>query len=296
MKRRINAFMALTMLSLSVSAPVFAVTPGAEPRPWKPGGFCANLSTLQAMSEKQISTQVTSRSEAYDANAKKRAENRQTWDEKRLEAQKKWDGTREKNLTTLDAKAKTPVQQAAVLAYRKALLSAVEARRLSYDKARSDFRAGVDKVLADRNAQVLAAFAQYQTDVKTAFAKADTACKSAKPDESAIRTTLLADLKAARQKLADARKAGPSVGEQISALSVKRQAAEKAADQAFQKARDAARETLQKALADAKITLSQQKGGSSVKSEVVTKTQVDRKPRAQTPSTTTSAPAPTPIR
>ncbi len=266
MKRRTNAFMALTMLSLSVSAPAFAVESRlVEPPHYVASVFCAKLDSLQKINDEQIEKRLSNRTETFTENATKREENRKGWDEKRAESQKNWDENREKNLANLGAKAKTPAQKAAVQAYRSALLAAVEARRLAYDKARSDFRAGVDKVLADRNTNLVAQFTQYKADSAAAFAKAEVACKAPKPDGNAIRTALLADLKAAREKLNVARKANPKVGEQISALAQKRHEAEKVADDAFNKAREAARAVLQKALADAKETLIKQKNAKSVK-------------------------------
>ncbi len=274
MKRRINAFMALTMLSLSVSAPAFAVENRVMPPRGEVTAFCASLSTLQKLSESQIEKRLSNRTETFTNNATKREENRKGWDEKRAESQKNWDENREKNLANLGTKAKTPAQKAAVQAYRSALLAAVEARRLAYDKARSDFRAGVDKVLADRNANLVAQFTQYKADSAAAFAKAEIACKAPKPDGNAVRTALLADLKAAREKLNVARKANPKVGEQISALAQKRHEAEKVADEAFKKARESAREVLQKTLAEAKATLMQQKEAKSVKNQVRERHQV----------------------
>ena len=279
MKRQISACAALMMLSLSVSAPVFA-----DDQAVANTGVCANLSTLQQQTDQQLQKRIDTQASRYQKNSDKRTENRTEWDQKREEARKKWDDTRSSNIQKLDQKAKSSAQKAAVAAYKTALLAAIEARRAAYDTARSDFRSAVDKVFVDHNALLLAQIKQFKTDSDAAYSKAELACKSSDVNQTAVREALLSDLKAARQKYLDAKQANPKIGEQISALAHKRHDAQKAADQAFENAREAARVALKKALKEASFA-KQDDTAKKVMDVVKTK----KKSRVEVPSTSSSS-------
>ena len=116
------------------------------------------------------------------------------------------------------------------------------------DAANLTFRTARDPLVAKRQDAVKPAEAAFKTSVAAAIAKAQADCRAANSDPVAIRQALMDSVKTATTQFhASVAQALGTIGQQIAALTATRNAAVKAANQAFKAAVAQARQTLKAA-------------------------------------------------
>lgn len=156
------------------------------------------------------------------------------------------DEKRSEHLSDLTALADTDAKKQALDQFQSDIAEAVRARRDAVDAANVDFRTGLQGLMDARRPAVDAATSTLAASVRQALANAESDCAS-KTAPAKIRETLLAALKAARDRfqadLQDVEKLGP----QLQTLIDTRKTAQQKASDDFQAAVDAAKGKLKAA-------------------------------------------------
>lgn len=256
--RKILGHVLATFLVLFVSLPVFVLAESGNAQQGQAGSaseakkkvndkindkFCTALgNNYDKMKQKieQIESKIRTR----------KTERAQKWEEKSAditakltEARKNADAKFTEKMNALKEKALTDEQKTAIEAFIKTEQAAVSKRRAAVDAARKTFQSGVSQAINSNQAEAEKIAATFRTSVANAFEKAQSSCSTG-TDPQTVRTTLRAELKAAKDKLSSDRKA-LGTSDQVKALVETRKAA-------MEKARTEFRATMDKALADLK--------------------------------------------
>ena len=200
--------------------------------------FCTNLAKLETSIANRIPKREEKRDDRLDTRIAKVGNHFQLRLTKLEDHRSDWDKNRIDRYTKMEARASTTAQIAAVATFKTNVDAAVKVRRAAVDSAVKTFQDGVNKLLAGRQTTVDAAFAKLKTDTSAAIAKAKEACANG-TDPMTIRTTLATDLKVANDAFSASIKPSTTLESQVNALRVTRDAAVKAAIEAFNKVLDA---------------------------------------------------------
>lgn len=249
------AVSACSLLSLGIMlispAATFALdkpqNDGAHSAAPKTSDFCTKLASDQGKYTSELNGRVAKASDALQGRNEKWSTVWANVDSKVTEDRQKADTERQADFAKLQAKATTSSEQQAVQAYETAVNNAVSTRRAAYDSAREAFRNGVETIVSGRQSTIAGQLNSFETAVNTAFQNAQASCASNPSDGPAIRATLMAALKSARENYTSDRKGDATVGSQIQQLIATRDAAFKAANQTFQNSMTAAAQTLKAA-------------------------------------------------
>lgn len=213
----------------------------------KTSPFCTELPVRATTITGRVSTLVGKVSQAWAQQDQKLTAEYQKVDQDVTVDRQKADSERTGDFNKLEAKAKTDAEKQAVQTYEAAVQNAVSTRRAAYDTARQTYRAGVQAAITTRRGTVTGQLNTFQSSVNSAISIAEASCASTPNDGLAIRQTLQASLKSARETFQGDRKGDETVGSQVKQLATTRNSAFKAADQAFQASLSAARTTLKQA-------------------------------------------------
>jgi hypothetical protein len=165
---------------------------------------------------------------------------------KLAELRAKWDAQRKERYAKLEAKATTDAQKAAVTAFEATVDQAVATRRAAVDAAIATYQTQIDAARSTRNDQIKVAMTTFKAAVKAAQDQAKASC-SAGTDPATVRQTFTAALDSARANLKTAIANADKVKTDIQPLTDARNAAVKAANDAFHTTVQAAAVTLKAA-------------------------------------------------
>lgn len=248
-KRFFNAAVAFA-LAASMALPFAAgaqvgldVSVGARP---DDAGFCKGLAAMAAKVEERVAA-GTSAIAAKRAEAQTRLDERKTsHDTKLAEARAKEDEMRDERVADLEVIADTDAEKQALEKFQADVAAAVTVRRAATDLANEAFRDGLKAKIAARASAVDAATTTFNAAVRAALAKAKADCASGVSPAS-VRTTLMASLKAAREKMQSDLQEIAKLGPQVKALIDVRVAAHEKAMADFHASLDAAKAELKAA-------------------------------------------------
>lgn len=236
--KRILTTIVAAMVVANVATPLASFAQVATTTP-PASQLCARLSDLEAKIDQQIETRKA-KIEASRTDAENRIKSR--WEERdaKLAANRKQhDFNRSQHYEKLEARATTDAQKTAVEQFRTEMEAAVALRREAVNVAGLTFRQGLSNALTSRTAKVDTAMGAYANSVTTAIDKAQADCASGIAPKT-VRSTLQADLKAAREKFVADKRAIEALISQMEPLVTARKAAlQKAADD-FKAAAEAA--------------------------------------------------------
>lgn len=210
--------------------------------------FCANLTTSTNKITSRLTDLRNKASAAADARDQQIASRQETWDQKIQAARAAADQKRTTNLEKLLAKAKGGNQLGAAQEYQRVVLEAVETRRTANDEARAAYREAVATVLASSRTNMATDADAYAQKVAEAKDAAAASCKATSADGPAIRKTMTASLKEARDTFKTDRQDRVSTGYAIKELAERRNQTIKANNETFKKTTEAARDKLRTAL------------------------------------------------
>ncbi len=163
--------------------------------------------------------------------------------DKIAETRAEWNANREEHFKKLEERSQTDAQKQAVLTFRQAVTSAIEARKKAIDEARETFKKGVENAVSARKTAVDATKLVFKNTVTAAVDEAKAAC-SANTDIKTIRENLQKKLKAAREKFAADRQTIEKMKDGAQTLiTARRNAVEKAISD-FKNAMQTAKNTL----------------------------------------------------
>lgn len=200
--------------------------------------FCTNIESLTGKVVAKVPKREDKRDEHLDNRVTKVNGRLQLRVEKLDDRREQWDENRVDRYAKIDIRATTTVQKEAVLAFKTNIDAAVKVRRTAVDAAVKAFQDGVNKLLADRQTKVDAAFATLKTATDAAVAKAKADCKAGK-DPKTVRVQFAADIRAANTAFTASIKPAGDIETKVKALRTTRDAAVKAAVEAFKKTFDA---------------------------------------------------------
>lgn len=200
--------------------------------------FCTNVDTLTGKVVAKVPKREDRRDEHLDDRVTKVNGRLQLRVEKLDDHRDKWDDNRTDRYAKIDIRATTTVQKEAVATFKTNVEAAVKVRRTAVDAAVKAFQDGVNKLLADRQTKIDAAFATLKTATDAAIAKAKADCASGK-DPKTVRVQFAADLRAANTAFAATIKPAGDMDTKVKDLRKTRDAAIKAAVDAFKKTFDA---------------------------------------------------------
>lgn len=160
--------------------------------------FCARLSTTASKIDQRIinrdakleskQTEILNKIEARrDKRGVKIAEKRAKWDLNRVE-----------HFAKLETKTQTDEQKQAVIAFTRAVQTAITTRRAAIDTAIQDFQQGINEAHFTRKSSADIVIGIFRNSITSAFEKAESDCENG-IDPKTIRENLRTDLKTARE-------------------------------------------------------------------------------------------------
>lgn len=162
--------------------------------------FCQNLERYRTQLTSRLQEREQVRMQRKSERGSQLGENRSKRNEALLERRNTADQNREQLYTTLETKASTESQKAALEKFRNQIEEAVRVRRSAVDSAISDFRSSVDKLVSDRDVKVASAIEKYEEDIQKAFHTAQNSC-DANSNTTSIRSTLMTQIKTSNESL-----------------------------------------------------------------------------------------------
>ncbi len=244
--KAIVASVSTVVLSVFVVVPAFAVETTTGENRDTSATVCSRITTFaktgkENLSEKR-STLQTDFSKRLSGIATKQTDVDKKVSEARLAAKTKF----EEKIAKLEAKEDlTDVQKAAIETYKTEVQAAEVTRAAAIDDARAAYRTGLASLVTTNQQTLSSAVTTYQTAVSTALATATANCTEA--NATATLATLKASLKSAREVL-NAKRTPDTNKAAIKQLATTRDAAIKAANEAFKTKVTALTVTLKAAL------------------------------------------------
>jgi hypothetical protein len=247
--RIVTSVASITAVSMFVIAPAtFALSaPVTTPAVKETSPFCTNIVTNVGKLTTSLNAAKVKVDSARTDRVSQQTANRTKWDQELAANRTKSDQQRKDNFTKLEAKATTDAQKTAVKNYESTITDAIAKRRDANDAARATFRSGVDSAISSQNSTINAQSVLLSTAISTAISTAQAACYATPANGPAIRETLQASIKTAKDTFNTARKSDGTIGDQIQKLTEIRNTAIKANDSAFEAAAKTARDTLKAA-------------------------------------------------
>lgn len=127
--------------------------------------FCSKVDASATATAAAISEKEAAFASGKSAGVKALKESRAASDKALYDARVAANGEYAAQFKALLAEATTPEEKAAVAAFKKATLKAVETRRANVDIAIARYRAGIDAILAARSTSYLSALAELKIAV-----------------------------------------------------------------------------------------------------------------------------------
>ena len=168
-------------------------------------------------------------------------------DSNRTALRTKWSANRDAQFKSLENRATTDDQKAAVSAFESTTKDAISKRETAVDAALATFRDGVKNLIDSRKEGVGTDMTALKDAIDAAFSTAKSSCSGSNPDAASIRTTLRTAIQAARTKFQTEKQGTPKVGENIQPLIDARKASVDKAMADFKATMEQARTTLKKA-------------------------------------------------
>lgn len=256
MKKFIKVFVFSAFVSTS-ALPFMAVAE-VPTSTGKGGGEAALCSNLAGRASEWVNRFSSRLNELKDKEAARETKWRDGWDKhmtdlvgKRAERDAEVDA----HAAKLNEKAATDAQKQAVISFRAAVKTAIEARQKAVNAALDAFHKGIEGALAARKSATEKALSDFVAAFKAAADKAKADCASGVAAR-AVRATFTSAVKTARENLNVARKAGNNFSDAMKKLV----AAKKTA---FDKAQGDFKSALEKAKADLKAILGSEKPTST---------------------------------
>ncbi len=156
------------------------------------------------------------------------------------------DAKRAANWETLEAKAQTDEQKAAVAKFEAAVKAAVQIKRAALDKIILDFRTALKTQINDRKTTTDGALTAYKNSVASILSQVKTDCTAGK-DAKTIREYFRTEMKNARETFRDNRKPEEKFREEVTPLKDAKKAQIKAVIDTFQASLEAAKAELRAA-------------------------------------------------
>lgn len=233
------------LFTIIVPSISFAETSGSPTSEKTSSQFCATIANRVVKINKGIDAkQDTLEIRRHDKLNKKSAE-RASRDAQVAEHRQDADGERADKINTLESKASTDAQKAAIAQFKTTMTTALATRRSAVDAAITTFRKGVDSVTANRTTSVDTALANLKAARLAAVTKAQADCTSG-VDSKTAKATFDASIKTAQTEFQTA-KAGFVKKDDITNLSTARKTAIEKAINDFKVTRAAAVTTLKQA-------------------------------------------------
>jgi len=210
------------------------------------GAFCTGLASKANAITSKLNGLNSKVGDAWKNQDTKLSSLASETDQKIASSRTAADTKRDNAFKQLEAKATTDSEKTAVQTYEASVNQAVTTRRNAYDAARSAFRDGVKNAILSRRSTMSSQATTFMDATTSAFATAESSC-SAGTDSTTVRQTLISSLHSARQTFVSDRQSDSKVGDTVKQLAATRNAAFKAADQAFQTSLQNAAATLKAA-------------------------------------------------
>jgi hypothetical protein len=252
MNRRYNFLRPATLISAAsavmfvVISPVAAATPILTPGT-SSGRFCTGLTTKASNITNNINDLEGKVRTAWTNQNTRLTTLASNVDQRVTTARHTADANWQIAFSKLEAKATTDSEKSAVHTYETSVNQAISTRRSAYDTARTTFRNGVKDTITTRLTTLSDQANTYADTANTALNTAETACTNNTGTPSVIHTTLISSLRTARQTFVSERKDDTKVGQTVRQLAATRNAAFKAADEAFKTSLQQANTTLKAA-------------------------------------------------
>jgi len=206
--------------------------------------FCTNLNTFSTQYSSAVQQRVNALQQKIEQSNASLASVRVKEDQALSTTRQNMDAKKEQYYAQLEAKATTDEQKTAVQNFETAMDAASTARKSAIDAANKAFRDGVDAIIAQKQPLIQQAGPAFEAAVKSAFDKAKSSCTSGTASAT-VRSTLLTDLKTAKDQFKTAVNAGNAINSQMKTLKATR-------NSAFKKAATDYKTAVQKATADLK--------------------------------------------
>ncbi len=204
--------------------------------------FAEKMKSDMANNEAKFTTKENERKSALEVKFAQQEADRQS-------TRYTWDSSRDKVYTDLLERADSDAEKAAILKFRTAIDSAVEARRKSVDAATLEFKNAVDKGMKERKAAIEAATAKFRTASDKALVDAKSDCANGIASADA-RATYVFALESAQKKLQESLSQIKNSDTTRALIKARQNAIEKAAKD-FKTAVSAAEDVLKKSFPDA---------------------------------------------
>ena len=244
------------MLLLSLLVPSFAFaedapTTAAKPTLLRTGAAGENFCTIIDSITVKVEGAISEREGKYQSNRTQRRtkldERFKERDDKRATNRSDWDTRRSEWQIKLSDRASTTEAKARVTAFIAEIDMAVAARKTAVDAAVATYRNGINSEVASRQTLVDQYAATFKSETDAALTKAKTDCAGTVTPKM-VRTTYVASMKAAREKLKTSIAAIEKRKDAVQPLADARKAAVEKAIIDFKTAVTAAKEKLKAAL------------------------------------------------
>lgn len=167
-------------------------------------------------------------------------------DEAMEEKRSEWDQNRSEHFAKLEEKAGTDSQKQALVAFKQAVEAAVLARRTAMDSAIDKFRNSLDKIISSRKSEVDDAVKAYKNAITTMLEKAQSDCESLVSPQ-AVRTALRQGMETAKKGFTDNKQEIEKIKDEADAARLEFKAAKEKAISDFNSAMEKARQDLKTA-------------------------------------------------
>jgi G:T-mismatch repair DNA endonuclease (very short patch repair protein) len=231
-----------------VFSPFFVFAQNAAPRQQATGAaFCSRLENLSSETLSKMAERETKIEAARSQRQSNLGSRRQERDINLDGLRDKWEQNREEHYAKIEARLTTEDQKQALAVFKSAIEDAVTSRQTSVDRAISAFRSGIDAKISARKTAIDKAVSDFKTAVSAAYEKAEADC-SGGADSRSVRQTLVASLKAAKEKYASDRREAEKIITSAEELT-------KVKNEAIRKAVADFKIAVEKARADLKMSL-----------------------------------------
>ena len=220
------------LMVISATAPAFAV--GGTTTTTNTGGtnaVCTRVATIMSTNEANLAAHIASMNDNFKARLTKMTADKTAIDQKVITERTNAQNQFEQRITEMEAKSGlTDAQKQAISTFKTNMETAEATREAAVDSARDTYRTALMTQVQNHQQALTSDVNAYQVAVQSAFATATQNCG----DGTAI-TTLRAAVKTARGTLSSQRDSA-KIASEIKTLAATRNAAIKAANDAFRSA------------------------------------------------------------
>lgn len=188
-----------TIAIISILSPSLILAQNDNAENNKANGLCKGLSAVASKIDQRIIDRKA-KIEAKQEEIAKKIEEGQNRRNAKLEAVRmKWDTNRAEHFAKLEEKAQNDEQKQAVIAFTKAVTTAISARRTIIDRTIHNFRQGVKQMINARKSLTDTAVGTFRDSIKSAFERAQSDCENGIGAKT-IQDNLRADIAKSREK------------------------------------------------------------------------------------------------